>query len=78
MKPIEFSKKAVRFTDFDRKLYEILEEDILGITYQGKGDNIVYLMNIKDRMRNVKVIRLEKETYYSFLKILDERNKRND
>jgi len=78
MEPIEFYKKAFRFTDFDRKLYEILEEDILGITYQGKGDNRVYLMNIKDRMRNVKKIRLEKETYYSFLKILDERNKRND
>lgn len=76
MYPIVLRARAFRFADINGRLYKVLEDDIYGFSDKSEGDDKTYMMKIRTYNNNAENIRLEKETYYSFLKIIQD--KRND
>lgn len=76
MYPIVLRTRAFRFADINGRLYKVLEDDIYGFSDKSEGDDKAYMMKIRTYNNNAENIRLEKETYYSFLKIIQD--KRND
>lgn len=76
MYPIVLRARAFRFADINGRLYKVLEDDIYGFSDKNEGDDKTYMMKIRTYNNNAENIRLEKETYYSFLKIIQD--KRND